>query len=86
MPNKLKKETEHRFHHSNKKRKGNLETPVELAVLRTYVENQTILEPILLYCASKCKQTTNCLWGCLKNGQHLIQKHFMQSSFKNWCF
>ena len=37
-------------HHSHKKR-------TELAVLRTYVENQAILETILLYQASKCKQT-----------------------------
>ena len=34
-----------------------LETWAELAVLPTYVENQAILEPILLYRASKCKQT-----------------------------
>ena len=34
-----------------------LETRVELAILRTYVENQAILEPILVYRASKCKQT-----------------------------
>ena len=34
-----------------------LETRAELAVLRTYVENQAILESILLYRASKCKQT-----------------------------
>ena len=33
------------------------ETRAELAVLRTYVENQAILETILLYRASKCKQT-----------------------------
>ena len=38
----------------------------EPAVLRTYVENQAILEPILLYRGSKCKQTKeqdseNCL-------------------------
>ena len=33
-----------------------LETRAEPAVLRTYVENQAILEPILLYRASKCKQ------------------------------
>ena len=44
-----------------------LETRTELAVLRTYVENQAILEPILLYRASKCKQTKeqaseDCLW------------------------
>ena len=32
-------------------------TRAELIVLRTYVENQAILEPILLYRASKCKQT-----------------------------
>ena len=34
-----------------------LETRAELAVLCPYVENQAILEPILLYRASKCKQT-----------------------------
>ena len=44
-----------------------LETRTELAVLRTYVENQAIIEPILLYRASKCKQTKeqaseDCLW------------------------
>ena len=48
-------------------RTDSLETRAELAVLRTYVENQTILEPILLYRASKCKQTKeqgseDCLW------------------------
>ena len=44
-----------------------LETRAEPAVLRTYVENQAILEPILLYRASKCRQTKeqgseDCLW------------------------
>ena len=34
--------------HSHKKRKYSLETRAELAVLRIYVENQAILEPILL--------------------------------------
>ena len=34
-----------------------LQTRAELAVLRIYVEDQAILEPILLYRASKCKQT-----------------------------
>ena len=48
-------------------RTDSLETRAELAVLRTYVENQAILEPILLYRASKCKQTKeqgskDCLW------------------------
>ena len=43
------------------------ETRAELAVLRTYVENQAILEPILLYRVSKFKQTKeqgseDCLW------------------------
>ena len=38
-----------------------------MAVLRTYAENQAILEPIVLYPASKCKQTKeqgseDCLW------------------------
>ena len=45
------------FKRSQKKRKDSLETRVELAVLRAYVENQAILEPILLYRASKFKQT-----------------------------
>ena len=43
-----------------------LETRAEIAVLRTYVENQAIREPILLYRGSKCKQTKeqgrDCLW------------------------
>ena len=44
-----------------------LETRAEPAVLCTYVENQAILELILLYQASKCKQTKeqgseDCLW------------------------
>ena len=43
--------------HGHKKRKDCLETRTELAVLRTYVENQAILELILLYRRSKCKQT-----------------------------
>ena len=38
-------------------RTDSLETRAELAVLRTYIENQAILEPILLYLASKYKQT-----------------------------
>ena len=55
------------FYHSNKKRKDSLETGAEPAVLRVYVENQVIIEPILLYRASKCKQTKeqgreDCLW------------------------
>ena len=43
--------------HSHKKWKDSLETWAELLVLWTYVENQAMLEPILLYGASKCKQT-----------------------------
>ena len=48
-------------------RADSLETLAELAVLRTYIDNQVILEPILLYWASKCKQTKkqgseDCLW------------------------
>ena len=42
--------------HSHKKRKDSLETRAELAVLRAYVENEAILEPILFYRAST-KQT-----------------------------
>ena len=43
--------------HSHKKWKDSLETQAELAVLRSHVENQAMLEPIRLYRASKCKQT-----------------------------
>ena len=55
------------IHHNHKKWKDSLETRAELAVLRSYVENQAILEPILLYRAPKCKQTKeqgsqDCLW------------------------
>ena len=47
--------------------RNSLETRAELVVLRIYVENQAILEPIILYRASKCKQTKeqgseDCLW------------------------
>ena len=35
--------------HSHKKQKESLEARAEVAVLHTYVENQAILEPILLY-------------------------------------
>ena len=49
-------------------RADSLETPAELAVLRTYVDNQVIPEPILLYWTSKCKLTKeqgseDCLWS-----------------------
>ena len=44
-----------------------METRAEQAVLHIYVENQAVLEPILLYRASKCKQakeqgSEDCLW------------------------
>ena len=57
---------------SNRKRKDSLETRAELAVQRTYVENQAILEPILLYRASRCEQTkkqgsNDCLWTHIFN-------------------
>ena len=45
------------FLHSQKKRKDSLETQVELAVQRTYVEKKATPEPIFLCCLSKCKQT-----------------------------
>ena len=56
--------------HSLKKRKDSLKTRAEMSILCTYVENQAILELILLYRASKCKQTkeqgsNNCLWICI---------------------
>ena len=52
---------------SHKKRKDSLKTRAKLAVLRTYVENEAKLGPILLYRASKCKQIKekgceDCLW------------------------
>ena len=43
--------------HSHKKLKDSLEKRVERAVLHAYIENQAIIEPILLYRASKYKQT-----------------------------
>ena len=48
-------------------RTDSLETRAELVVLRTYVENQAMRETLLLYRASKCKQTKqqdseDCLW------------------------
>ena len=47
--------------HSHKKLKDSLETWAELDALRTYTENQAILEPILLYRRSKgrIKMKTN---------------------------
>ena len=58
--------------HSHRKRKGSLETRTEPPVLRTYVENQAILEPIPLYRKSERKQTQeqgseNCLWNHILN-------------------
>ena len=55
------------YNYSHKKQKDSLETQAELSVVSTYVENQAILEPILLYRGSKCKQTKEqgsegCLW------------------------
>ena len=44
------------LNHNHKKRKYRLETRAKLAILRTYVEKQAALEPILFYRASKCKQ------------------------------
>ena len=46
---------------------NSLEIRAKLAILPSYVENQAILEPILLYRTSKCKQTKeqgseDCLW------------------------
>ena len=43
--------------HSHQKRKDKGEVRAERAVLCAYVENHAILEPILLYRASKYKQT-----------------------------
>ena len=56
------------FKHRHQKRQDSLETWAKLAALPTYVENQAILELILLYQASKCKQTKEqgsekCLWS-----------------------
>ena len=55
-----------KFNHNHKKQMC-LETQAELAVLRIYVANQAILQPVLLYRASKYKQTKvqgseDCLW------------------------
>ena len=42
---------------SHKKPKDSLEKRAEPVVLRSHVENQAKVEPILPYRASKCKQT-----------------------------
>ena len=34
-----------------------LATRTELVVLRDFLKNEAILEPILLYCTFKCKET-----------------------------
>ena len=47
--------------HSHQKRKDKREVRAERAVLCAYVENHAILEPILLYRASKYKQTIGLL-------------------------
>ena len=53
--------------HNHKKQKDSLEARTELAILRTCVENQATLEPILLYRAPKCKQTKEqCSKDCLR--------------------
>ena len=56
------------LNHSDKKGKYSLEIQAELAVLCSYVENQVMLEPFLLYRSSKSKQTKKqdskaCLWA-----------------------
>ena len=43
--------------HSHKERNDSLGKQAELAVLRVFVENQATIELILIYRASKCKQT-----------------------------
>ena len=45
------------WNHCHKKGKDSLEIQAKLALLCVYVENQAILELILLYRTSKCKQT-----------------------------
>ena len=67
--------------YSHKKRKDSLETRAELAVLHSYVENQAILEPILLYRTSKCKQTKEqdseyCLWTYIFTFYEIIVSYF----------
>ena len=51
--------------HSHKKRKDSLETQIKPAILRANVETQAVLEPIPLYCASRCKQTKKRAVGML---------------------
>ena len=68
---------------SHKKRKDSLETR---AVLHAYVENQAILEPILLYRASKCKQTKeqgskDCLWTHIFTFLRVYNMFFLFSFF-----
>ena len=74
---------------SHKKRKDSLETRVELAVLRTYVESQAIIEPILPYRASKCKQTKeqdseDCLWTHIFTFLYYCQTQNIQDPTVLW--
>ena len=68
IPNNIKySKLGEKFIRSQSQETGSLETRAKLAVLPTYVKNQTILQPILFYRASKCKQTKElsnegCLW------------------------
>ena len=48
---------EHMWQHGHKKRKDSPQTRAERAVVRAYVENQVIPEPILLYRTSKYNYT-----------------------------
>ena len=53
----IHKNLSEKTNHDHKKRKDSLEARTKPIVLRAYIENQAILELILLYRASKCKQT-----------------------------
>ena len=80
--------------HSQKKRKVNLEIRLKLAFLRTYVEKRTILEPILLYSVSKCKQTKeevlvyqcfSFFCRCKYNGMKLLYVVFFSRNTNQHC-
>ena len=66
-------------YHSHEKREDSLETRTELAILCTYVENQAVPEPILLYQASKCKQTKK------KGSEDCLWTHMFMSWVVGWC-
>ena len=70
-----------RLIHSHKKRKDSLKTWAERAVLRAYVENQAVLEPILPYRGSKYKQKGQVLRLFVNSNFTFLSEQYQGFSF-----